>query len=53
MFEAEDTALHLERQLVGMAVRTPTTVVETIQPAGLVAVINLVACDPRDTELAA
>jgi len=43
--DAENAALDLEGQLVGLAVRPPATIVEGIQATFLVAVEDLVAGD--------
>jgi len=42
-FEADDQALDLRRQLVGVAHRPAGTVAERLQPVVLIAVENLVA----------
>jgi hypothetical protein len=51
--DAEDGALDLVGQAVGLPVGCPAAVVERIQAAFLVAVEDLVASDPGDAELAA
>lgn len=53
LLDPEDRALDLEGQLVGLSVRRPTAVVEAIQTAVFVTVVDLVAGDAGDTELTA
>lgn len=53
MLDAEDGALDLVGQAVGLPVGRPAAVVEPIQTAFLVAVEDLVAGDPRNAELPA
>lgn len=53
MLDAEDGALDLVGQAVGLPVGRPAAVVERIQTAFLVAVEDLVAGAPRNAELPA
>ena len=53
MLDAENAALDLEGQLVGMPIGPTAAVIEGIQAAFLVAVEYLVAGDARDAELPA
>src|SRR5689334_7976139 len=52
-FEADDQALELLRQLVGVADRPPRTVAQRLKPMFLVAIENLVAGFPGYSEIPA
>jgi hypothetical protein len=51
--DPEDGAFDLERQLVGVPIRSAAAVIEGVKTAFLVAVEDLVAGDPRNAELTA
>src|SRR5215471_18862541 len=50
---AQDVVLHLKGQLIGIAIRTPTSVGEPLDAAFLIAIEDLVPGLARDPELSA
>ncbi len=53
VLEAQDAALDLDGKPVGLAIGAPRTVIQTVQATFLVAIVDLVAGDPRYAELTA
>src|SRR6187200_2719109 len=51
--DAQDFLLHLERELVGIAIGSPAAVTQTIEPNFVVPIPKLIAGPPGDTKFPA